>query len=303
MSQNLSRRDFIRASASLTGAALLGSYGLVDRVVAQTTRRSAIDQVTLGKTGIKLSRLGIGTGVNNGHDQITAGKEAFIKLVRHAMDQGITYVDTAERYETFNWIGDAVKGTPREKLFIQSKMWAEPSDALAAIDDQRKRLNTDYIDSLLVHCMTDPKWTDQHKRMTDAYNTAIDKKWIRARGVSCHTLAALQDGVRSDWAQVHLVRVNPQGAYMDGPPRPWGAEMQTEIKPVLDSIQKMKQMGRGVIGMKIYGNGSFKTVEEREQSMRFAMSNPNIDAIVIGFTSTQQIDETIAQMNRALAAA
>ncbi len=142
-------------------------------------KRTAIDQVTLGKTGIKLSRLGIGTGVNGGRDQLALGKEGFTKLVRYAYDQGITYIDTAQAYATFNWIGDAVKGLPREKLFIQSKIGGQPADILAAIDNHRKTYNTDYIDSMLIHCMTAGEWTDKWKRIMDGFNEAKEKKWIR----------------------------------------------------------------------------------------------------------------------------
>src|ERR1700755_3018402 len=127
--QQINRRQFIRASAvAAAGTAMLSSWAAPNIFAATTAKRTATDQVTLGKTGIKLSRLGIGTGVNSGHDQVGAGKDAFIKMVRHAYDSGITYIDTAERYETFGWIGDSIKGLPREKLFIQSKVPGQPED-------------------------------------------------------------------------------------------------------------------------------------------------------------------------------
>src|ERR1043166_8570491 len=119
----LDRRQFIRSTTVLVGAAVAAPWTL-DTARAATTiaKRTATDQVTLGKTGIKLSRLGIGTGVNNGEDQIGSGKDAYIRLIHYAYDHGITYIDAAERYKTFEWIGDAIKGLPREKLFIQSKV-------------------------------------------------------------------------------------------------------------------------------------------------------------------------------------
>src|SRR5205085_11441404 len=119
----INRRQFIRTSAvAAAGAALL------PHAFAAATKRTATDQVTLGNTGIKLSRIGIGTGSNNGHDQTRPGKEAFIKMIHHGYDSGITYIDTAERYATFPWIADAIKGLPREKLFIQSKLPGKPED-------------------------------------------------------------------------------------------------------------------------------------------------------------------------------
>jgi predicted aldo/keto reductase-like oxidoreductase len=63
----------------------------------------------------------------------------------------------------------------------------------------------------------------------------------------------------------------------------------------------MHEQGRGIIGMKILGNGLFKDPAEREKSIRFAMSNPNIDAVVIGMKTRQEVDEAIERINRALA--
>ena len=303
MKQGLNRRQFIRTSVvAAAGTALVSQWGAYDSLAATAVKRTATDQVTLGKTGIKLSRLGIGTGVNSGKDQVGAGKEAFINMIHHAYDQGITYIDAAQRYETFQWIGDAIKGLPREKLFIQSKVPGKPDDVVATIDMHRKMFNTDYIDSLLIHCMMEDGWTDSYKRVMDGFDQAKEKKWIRAKGVSCHTLAALRNAVDTDWTEVHLVRVNPEGRYMDGGREIWGRG-SVDVNPVLDQIKTMHAKGHGVIGMKIFGNGDFRNPDDREKSIRFAMSKPEINAIVIGFTSPEQIDEAIGRMNRVLAEA
>lgn len=296
-----SRRQFIRTTTGLAGVALLTPWAAP--VARAQAKRTAVDQVTLGKTGIKLSRLGFGTGVNNGGDQVALGKEQFIKLIRHAYDQGITYFDCAQRYQTYGWIAEALKGLPREKLYVQSKIWPDDAnDFRTAIDDQRKNFNMDYVDTLLIHCRTEPNWTDMWKAMMDTYNDAKSRQWIHAKGVSCHSLPALQNATRADWADVHLVRVNPQGKFTDGPNAEWGEQFSNPIEPVLAEIKAQHDKSRGVIGMKIYGNGSFKDPADREKSMRFAMANPNIDAIVVGFTSTHQIDETIKLMNQVLVA-
>lgn len=299
----LNRRQFIRTSAVLAGTALLSPWALsnIRAASAPAGKRTAVDQMTLGKTGIKLSRLGIGTGSNNGQEQTALGRDGFTKLIHYAYDQGITYIDTAESYRTFEWISDAVKGLPREKLYIQSKMDGKPADVLAVIDHHRKVFNTDYIDSLLVHCMTRDAWTDEWKRIMDGFNEAKEKKWIRAKGVSCHSLPALRAATASDWTEVHLVRVNPQGIYTDGEVADWSSSTHHEISPVMQEIKTMHEKGHGVIGMKICGAGTFTGAADREKSIRFAMACKNIDAIVIGFTSTQQIDEAIERMNRALA--
>ena len=295
----LNRRQFLQTTAALAGAAAFSSRALAQ--VTGQAKRTAADQVPLGKTGLKISRLGFGTGSNSGREQQALGKEGFIKLIHYGYDQGITYIDAAKMYRTFGWIGDAIKGLPREKLFIQSKVPGQPDDVLAAIDEHRKTFDTDYVDSLLIHCMVKDKWTDEMKRVMEGFNQAKDKKWIRAKGVSCHTLPALKAAVVSGWPEVHLVRVNPQGKYMDGADITWDGQAATEVAPVMEQIKIMHDKGRGVIGMKLIGNGDFTDPADREKAIRFNMACKDIDAVVIGFTSEQQVDEAIERINRALA--
>ncbi|HLX95537.1 MAG TPA: aldo/keto reductase [Verrucomicrobiae bacterium] len=296
----LNRRQFLKTSTAVAGTVLLSPWAWAEsNTTGPAVTRTASDQVTLGKTGIKLSRLGFGTGSNNGYIQTAEGKDTFVNLIQYAYDRGITYIDTCESYHTFDMIADAIKGLPREKLFIQSKMDGRPEDVLAVIDYHRKTLNTDYIDSLLVHCMTRGQWTDEWKRVMDAFNVAQERKWIRARGVSCHTLPALRAGVASDWPEVHLVRVNPQGSYTDAEGNYWDNSSH-DIAPVMRQIKTMHAKGRGVIGMKICGNGMFTDPVDREKSIRFAMACPDIDAVVIGFKNREEINEAIERINLAL---
>lgn len=294
----LTRRGFLQTSAALAGVAALSSTGLA----ADAAKRTATDLVPLNKTGLTISRLGIGTGSNNGHVQADLGKADFIKLIRYAHERGVTYIDNAKNYVTFDWISEAIQGLPREKVFLQSKIWGIPADTMATIDKFRSSYKTDYIDSLLVHCMTKPDWTDDHKRMMDAFDEAKEKKWIRAKGVSCHSLPALQTAAQSDWNEVHLVRVNPQGRHMDHPGGDSGRK-SVDVNPVLAEIKTMHEKGRGVIGMKICSNGDFSNdPAAREKSIRFAVNHPHIDAIVIGMRSTGEVDENIEMVNKALAA-
>jgi len=302
MNSNYNRRQFLKQSTLAAGALTLAPEALLHAQAPAT--RTAVDEVPLGKTGLKLSRLGMGTGSNNGHVQTALGRDGFTKLVHYAYDQGVRFIDCAAAYATFEWIADAIKGLPREKLFLQSKIDGKPADILAAIDHHRKVYNTDYVDSMLVHCMVKTGWMDDYKRALDGYDQAKQNKWIRSKGVSCHSLPALRAAVASDWTDVHLVRVNPQGRRMDGMEEVvWqNRDPGHDTAPVLDELKKMRAKGRGVIGMKIIGNGEFVNPDDREKSIRFAMSRPELDAIIIGFKSTDEIDEAIKRMNAALAA-
>ena len=292
------RRRFLQQTAAVAGAALLSPRCLT---AADAAVRTAVDQVPLGKTGLTISRLGMGTGTNSGNVQKALGQQKFNALVRHAFERGITYFDCAQGYATFEWIAGAVKGLPREKLFLQSKIPGQPQDVLKTIDRHRSVFKTDYVDSMLIHCMVKDGWTDEWKRIMDGFEEAKDKKWIRAKGVSCHSLPALRTGAASDWPQVHLVRVNPQAKHIDGLDETWN-KPGNDVGLVMQQIKLMHGKGRGVIGMKIIGNGDFQNPDDREKSIRFAMSHPEIDSVVIGFKNPEEIDEAIERINRALAA-
>ena len=156
---------------------------------------------------------------------------------------------------------------------------------------------------MLVHCTARDNWTETLKKVMDGFAEAREKKWIRAVGVSCHSLPALRAAVASDWTQIHLVRINPQGRRMDNNDQvTWdNGNPVSNVAPVVAELKKMRAKGRGVIGMKIIGDGQFRNAEDREKSIRFAMSRPELDAVVIGFKNNAEIDEAIKRMNDALA--
>jgi len=297
----ITRRQFLAGTAAAAGTVLLSSCTL--QPSGKMAKRTAADQVTLGKTGLRLSRLGIGTGSNGGSIQRRLEREEFNRLVRYAYDQGITYIDTAQSYNTHEWVRDAIKPLPREKLFIQTKMHKNTEKPLEVLDRFRKELNTDYLDSVLVHCAVTKNWDEEQKIMLEAFEEAKDKQIIRAHGVSCHSLPALSRAAQLDWVDVHLVRINPQGAHIDTPVERWNAKSDASHVPaVMEQIRAMHRKHHGIIGMKIIGNGDFTDPADREKSIRFAMQCGLLDAIVIGFKSTAEVDEAIRRINSALAA-
>ena len=295
------RREFLHRSLAATSTLVLGTSTILAAPGEAAAKRTAADQVVLGKTGIKTSRLGMGTGSNSGQVQHDLGREGFNSLVMYAYDQGITSFDSSESYQTFEWLGGAVKGLPREKLFIQSKIPGQPQNVLEVIDHHRKVFDTDYIDSMLVHCMIKGGWTDPWKRIMDSFAEAKEKGWIRSKGVSCHSLPALRSATATPWAEVHLVRVNPQGRRIDGEEESGWNDTVHDVSPVVAQLKAMRAKGRGIIGMKIIGDGIFANADDREKSIRFAMSLPELDAVVIGFKNRNEIDEAIRRINGALA--
>ncbi len=297
--ERMNRRQFIKNAAALTAGAALAPSLMECAATAHVP--SAADSVALGKTGLRLSRLGFGAGTSSGRVQRDLGHEGFNRLVRYAYDRGITYIDTADGYKTHTWIREAIKGLPREKFFIQTKMGGIPEDPMKEIDRYREELGVDVIDSLLLHCKIKADWDESHKPLMDAFEKAKAKGIIRLHGVSCHSLPALAKAARLDWVDVNLVRINPQGVAVDAPGEGWNEDGDASHVPaVLEQLAVTRAKGHGVIGMKLIGDGEFNRFEDRERSIRFAMEPGRVDAAVIGFKSLHEIDEAIMLMNRAL---
>ncbi len=211
--------------------------------------------------------------------------------MRHAYDRGIRYIDTADAYRMHPFVSAALKKLPREELFIQTKLRVK--DAQKAKDDIhrfRKELNTDYLDTLLMHCMQKDSWPADLRPVMDVLREAKEKRLVRAVGISNHGLEPLVASVDVDWIDVQLIRINPFQLHMDGPPKKVAAQMK-----------KIHKKGRGVIGMKIYGEGDFKTQKERLDSLKYVLGLGCVHAFTIGFVDTKQIDETLELIEQASA--
>jgi predicted oxidoreductase len=293
--KNITRRDFIKSTAVVTGAAVFASP------YSTHATPNAGDLVQLGKTGMKLSRIGFGTGTLGGTVQRSLTNDEFNRLIRYAYERGIRYIDTAENYQTHTWVREAIKGLPREKLFILSKMPRIPDNPLETLDRYRNELGVDYIDTVLVHAVQTPDWDEERKSVLDALEEAKQKQIIGAHGVSCHSLTALRKAAELDWVEVNLVRINPLGAKMDmlKPARGVSSDA-SHVPDVVEQIKIMRANGHGVLGMKIIGEGDFTNREDRERSIRYVIQNGLVDAYTIGFKNTDEIDEAIQFTNLAL---
>lgn len=294
MSQ-ITRRHFLQ-----TGAAAVGALTGLSAFSQEKALRSATDWVTLGKSGVKVTRIGIGTGSNGGRVQRELGQKAFTELVRHAYDRGIRLFDTADNYEGMHeMLAEALKGIDRDTYTIQTKMKIGGNpNPWESIDRFRKELNSDYFDSFLMHCATQSNWTEILQRQMDILAEAKEKQAIRSHGASVHGTLALKEMTSSNWMDVSLLRVNHNGTKMDNLEDDWNKN--GNVEECVAQIRKIHDSGSGVIGMKIIGNGDFTDPEVRDASFKYVMNLDCVDAVIIGFKSPAEIDEAIERMNHHL---
>jgi predicted aldo/keto reductase-like oxidoreductase len=295
----LSRREFI--GATIAAAGIAGAGALIKGELSAATPasvpgftidpsiKSPTDKVRLGKSGLMASLVGIGTGtigINHASNQTRLGQDGFDRLMRHALDSGITYFDLADQYGSMPFFGRAMKGVPRDRYLIQTKTNSrEPAKARDDIDRFLRELGTDHIDSLIVHCVTEADWTTRYRGVMDVFEEAKQQGKIRAHGVTCHDFGALKAAAASDWVQINQVRFNPMAKHMDA-----------DVDTARALFAKMRAKGQGMIGMKVVGQGDIVNGAKPlspEACYRFQIESGVVDAFVIGVEKPEHIDQMI----------
>jgi 1-deoxyxylulose-5-phosphate synthase len=287
------RRDFLQRSSRAAAGALLASTAVANRLLAippLSGKFSASDTVTLGKTGIKTSRLAMGTGtVGVGHHshQTALGMDGLPRLLLSGYDNGLRFFDAADSYGSHPHVAETLKHVDRSKVTVLTKSWSRTAPEMRAdLDRFRKELGTEQLDIVLMHCLTEGDWTTRFEPVMDVLSEAKQKGVIRAHGCSCHSIEALRAAAKSPWVDLDLARVNPIGAHMDADP-----------DTVISVLREMKASGKAVIGMKILGQGALR--DRQDEAIRFALGLGVLDAFTIG---AESIAEQTDLRNRIAAA-
>ncbi len=207
------RRSFLKTGLAAGAMATVGTLPLA------ATRSTATDTVVLGRSKMGVTRLAFGTGTDSGAVQAALGQQEFTRLVRYAYDHGIRFFETAEAYQTPAMLGEALKGLPRDSYHLMSKVttFHEGIDPQSKFDELRRISQTEYFDIMLLHWQHTPDWPETTKRWQDGILEAQQRKIIRTHGASVHGLPALRQMPGATWLDVGLIRINHNGARMDGP--------------------------------------------------------------------------------------
>jgi aryl-alcohol dehydrogenase-like predicted oxidoreductase len=290
-----SRRDFLKTGFAAGLLAGTGSLPL------RGARGTATDWVTLGKSGVKVTRLAFGTGTFSGRVQRELGQDGFTRLVRHSYDRGIRFFETSETYgEMHTMLGIALKGLPRDSYRLMSKVTTrEGVDPRVKIDELRKQANTDYFDVMLMHYQHVATWPTDTVRWQDGILEAQSKKVVMGHGASVHGLPALRQFPGNQWLDIAMIRMNHKGTKMDA--EDFNTNGPGDVSEVVKHTKQVKAQGMGIISMKLVGEGAFTTREDRQAAMRFAFNNAGVDSVTVGYKSTAEVDEAIENLNLALA--
>ncbi len=287
----MQRRDFLsRAAKGISAALLARGAAQASRLDRQPSGRkyTAQDEVVLGNTGIRTSRLAMGTGTmgyGGSSNQTRGGPGKGTRLLLDGYhENGLRFYDTADSYGSHPNVAAALKQVPRDKVTVMTKTDTRDAAGVQAdLDRFRRELGTEMIDIVLIHCVTEGDWTTRYRGAMDVLSEAKRRGVIRAHGVSCHSLEALRAAAASPWVDVDLVRLNPVGAHMDADPN-----------TVLGVIHQMRASGKGVVGMKILGQGAMR--DRPSEALHYALGSDALHAFTIGAESRSEQDDLVRRI-------
>lgn len=254
--ESTDRRQFLTTGAALAAGGLL--FG--DWTPAQA---AGLSKRTLGRTGLRVTTLGLGT--------MNLSDDAHKQIVSHAIEKGINLVHTAPDYKngkSMRVVGAALKGK-RSSVYLAVK--CSPS----SVDTVLKAMGTDHIDLLLPD-------SGDFSESVRAQVAAVKKAGkVRFAGFACHTGMAerLKAAVSAGWPDVNLIKYN--------------AGNKSELDAAINKAASGAKMG--FIAMKVNTGGNFGA------GLRALLKNTNIAAVCPGMSSLQQIDTAYAGVTGATA--
>ena len=228
----------------------------------------------LGRTGMKVSRLGFG-----GIPIQRIDAEGTKKLMHQLMEAGVNYIDTARGYTVSEeYLGYALEGI-REHFILATKGRATTrQDMLADIEKSLHNLRTDYIDLYQFHNPS-PAALEQILAPGGAMEGMLEAKAagkIRHIGVTTHSVELFARFVEMDWVETIMFPYNI-------------VENQAE-----ELIAKCAEKGIAFICMKPLAGGA---IEDGRLALRYVASNDNITEIIPGMAAPEELEQNIAAIN------
>ena len=226
---------------------------------------------TLGKTGLKVSRMGFG-----GIPIQKIDEEGTRKLLREMAEKGINYIDSARGYTVSEqYIGYGLEGI-RDKFILATKSMSRTKDAMAAdIETSLKNFRTDYIDLYQVHNPS-MEQLDQVMGEGGALEALMEAKAtgkIGHIGLTAHSTAVFERALELDWVETIMFPYNIVEQQ--------GAEL----------IHRCTEKNIGFIDMKPLAGGA---IEDGTLALRYVCSNPDVTVVIPGMAESSELEENMA---------
>lgn len=305
--RSLSRKDFIkRSSLGILGAGIIaGSPGTIFTGSHKTVNR--LTESELGKTGIKLTKLGVG-----------APRIQEASVLKYALDQGIRFIDTGRAYAKGKneiMIGEVIKGK-RKEFAIQSKVKINPDIAreklqsestssfiqnmfFKSLEESLEALQTDYIDIMLFHDGSTSEWL-YHEAVMESFSRAKKEGKILACGFSAHInqVELARNHNKNPFYDVMMLAFNPHGGYN----KPGVRDYSWDQQALITELTTAADAGTGIIAMKTCLGGPYSPDEITEASfplaVKWILDQPYIHGTAVAMANFRQLDDHLSMMRQ-----
>ena len=227
--------------------------------------------VTLGKTGLKISRMGFG-GIPIQRVDAAVTR----KLMEMMAEKGINYIDTARGYTVSEaYLGEALEGM-RDKFVLATKSMARTKEAMAAdVETSLNNLRTDYIDLYQIH---NPNMEQLEQVISaggalEALQEAKAEGKIGHIGLTAHSLEVFEKAMELDWVETIMFPYNI---------------VETQATEL---IKKCAEKNIGFIDMKPLAGGA---IEDATLALRFICANPDVTVVIPGMFDLKEIEQNLA---------
>lgn len=239
---------------------------------------------SLGNTGLSVSRLCFGA-LTIGPLQRNLSLTEGAKVIRHALEGGVNFIDTGELYQTYPYIRKALEGFSQEVIIATKSYAYTREDMEASIDKARTELNRDVIDLFLLHEQESEHTLRGHWPAFEVLMEAKSRGIVKAIGLSTHYVQAVVAGAKVKEVDVISPLINHQGIGIQGGNR---EQMLVAIKDAADN-------GKGIYAMKPLGGGHL--ISSWQSAFDFLLQNPAVPSIAVGMKSREEVEFNLAYFN------
>lgn len=233
-----------------------------------------MEYIDFGKTGIKVSKIGLGTLTMGGLQKASSQAE-IRKVCEKCVERGINFCDTAQLYSSYNVAREMLKVNKETVIISKSYAW-DKQTARDAVEDALKQTGKDFIDVFLMHEQESRHTMAGHNEAAMEYQKMKAEGKIKHIGVSTHKVALAQDILKFPFVEVLHPLINHRGfGLFDG-----------SKEDMENAIQTAMQSGIAVYAMKIFGGGHL--LSERKQALSY-LANSNFPA-VIGMSTPEEVE-------------
>ena len=241
---------------------------------------------TLGNTNINVSKICFGS-LTMGPLQRNLSAFEGASLIEYAYEQGINFIDTAELYETYAHIGEALKRIPRERFVIASKSYAYSEDtAKASLEKALREMHTDYLDVFMLHEQMSEHTIRGHYEAIEYFLKMKQEGRIKALGISTHYVAGVKAALKYPEIEIVHPITNINGLGIQD-----GSREDMEI-----ALRQFKAKGGGILGMKPLGGGNL--LSSVDACFDYILAQEYIDSVAFGMQSFAEIDYNVKRINR-----